>query len=333
MKKQNFDSSNLLVFIYKKRKPILIITTLGIIISIIVSLIITPKYESTVILFPAKSSSVSQTLLTQGRSNNNLLELGGENEVEQLMQILKSQKIKNKIISKYNLFKHYEINPSTKYPKTTLFNRYKKNIKIKRTEFMSIKINVLDKDPKIAANIANDIANLIDTAMREMKIDRAREAMNIVKKRYQSQEKELDSLDAKLKKIRMLGINNYESQARAYNEAYSLAIAEGKVNGAKKLKEKMKLLSKYGGTYVRLRDEIYRANRRKTELEQKYNEAKIDAKLNMPNKFIVDRATISEKKAYPIRWLIVVISALSTFIFSILTLLIIDSVKTLRFKD
>ena len=208
-----------------------------------------------------------------------------------------------------------------------------KSIKIERTEFMSIKISALDKDPKFAADIANDIANLIDTVMHDMKRARATEALKIVEKRYISQKHELDSLDAKLSEIRMLGINNYESQARAFNEAYSLALSEGRLKGAKQLENKMKLLSKYGGTYVRLRDEIYRANRRKTELEQKYNQAKIDANLDMPNKFIVDNASIPEKKAYPIRWLIVVVSTLSTFIFSILLLLIIDSIKTVRFKD
>ena len=84
--KTNFsnDSLDLLVFLYKKRLPIIIITVLGAVASIIVSLMITPMFKSTVIMFPASSASISKSLLSNNVKDN-MMAFGDEEETEQLL--------------------------------------------------------------------------------------------------------------------------------------------------------------------------------------------------------------------------------------------------------
>jgi len=323
----NFDSSNLIVFIFKKWKPIFAITAIGAIIAIIASLVITPKFKSTVIMFPATSGSISKGLLTESNTTKDLMVFGEEEEVEQMMQILLSDEIRDRVIKKYDLYGHYEIDPNGAYPRTKLQQEYNNNVSIERTKFMSIKIEVLDKDPQLAADMANDIAALVDTVMNNMKRERALEALAIVKNEYDHLDSIINTLEVQFKEIREKGINNYESQAEVYNDAYAVAIAENRMAGARKLEEKLKVLSEYGGVYVKIRDRLYMANKRFGEIREKYELAQVDATQSLHHTYIVESAQIAEKKSYPVRWLIVVVSTFGAFIFSILLLLIIDSYK------
>ena len=53
---------------------------------------------------------------------------GQEEEDEQLLQILQSDYITNKVIKKYDLMKHYDISPNDAYPYTKLAKEFAKNI-------------------------------------------------------------------------------------------------------------------------------------------------------------------------------------------------------------
>lgn len=67
---EDFDSTSFIIFLYKWRKPLVIITLAAMIISIVVSspLFITPKFKSTVILYPVSTSSISKALLSENAS-------------------------------------------------------------------------------------------------------------------------------------------------------------------------------------------------------------------------------------------------------------------------
>ena len=97
-----FDSFDLIKYLYNKRKPLIIITVIGAIVSIIVSLIIEPKFQSTAIIFPAQYSSASSIILGQNFSREHVLKFGEEEEVERMLQILRSSLISDEIIRKYD---------------------------------------------------------------------------------------------------------------------------------------------------------------------------------------------------------------------------------------
>jgi len=325
LQEQTFDSNNLIVFILKRWKSIFAITAVGAVISIIASLVIVPKFKSTVIMFPATSGSISKALLTESTSNKDLLVFGEEEEVEQMMQVLLSEELKELVIDRFSLYEHYEIDSSTSYPRTKMQKLYDENVKISRTRFMSIQIDVLDRDPVLAADLANGIAAYVDTMMNNIKQKRAKKALEIVEREYYHLNKQVEEYERQFREIRQKGINNYESQSEVYNDAYAVALAAGKTSGAKILEEKLQILSEYGGEYVKVRDRYYMANKRFGVVSQQYDLAKVDAEEVLPHTYIVESGKVAEKKAYPIRWLIVVVSTMSTFIFSVLLLLIIDA--------
>ena len=325
--KNIFSSSNLLVFVYKKKWSLLIVCVLALIISSVVSLMIPSKFKSTVILFPASSSSISQALITESQQKKDILKFGEEEEVEQLMQMLQSTEIRNRIVEKYDLFNHYGIDLNSSHPYSSLYRTYDSNVKISRTEYMSIRIDVYDEDPEIAALIANDISALVDSSYAKIQKVRAQRAYDIVLFEFESQQAKLKQIQDSLLSLSRMGVIEVTSQTEMYSEQYAIALASGNFRAVKELEKKLEILATYGSIHTILKEQMYEEVKQLAVIEAKYRESKIDLEQTLPNKYVVDAAEKAERKSYPIRWLIVSVSVLSTFLFSLILLLILDQVK------
>jgi capsular polysaccharide biosynthesis protein len=332
LKNNDFNSANFILFLYKRRKLLLIIGLVAIGASALFSFFITPKYRATVIMFPTSTNSISKALMTDNYGGKqDILEFGAEEQAEQLLQILNSNKIRARIIQKYNLIEHYDIKPDSKFKNTLLFNEYESNISFRRTEFMAVEIEVLDKDPQMAADIANDIAALLDSTKNTMQKERAIKGFKIVETEYNKLKTETKEMEDSLTELRKMGVNDYETQAEAYNTQLAIALSHNNSTGARALEEKIKTLSEFGGAYVSLRDALEYEKKQLSELKTKYEEAKVDAEQELPCKFIVNSAYKAEKKSYPIRWLIVVVSTLSALLLAVLAIVVVENIKKKKF--
>jgi len=326
-----FHSLDLLAYMLKKRNVLIIITSVAVVASAIVSLIITPRFKSSMIFFPTTTSSVSKALISNNVFlNQDVLMFGDEEDAEQMLQILHSDDIKNRLIEKYDLFNHYDIPANSKMRWTILDNTMKSNISFRKTEYMSIEITVLDEDPEYAKNICEDIGNFLDSTITNMRKETAYEAFKIVEKEYLTLQSEINQIEDSLKTIRNLGLYDYQSQSQALNEAYVKAMTEGKTELANKITSELKVLADYGAIYLSLSEFLTRENERLSLLKAKYVEAKVDAENQLPHKFIVTNAYVPEVKAYPRRTIIVIVSTLSAFIMGLLSLLLIEYIKKLR---
>lgn len=327
----DFDSTNLIAFLFKWRKTFLLIGIASIVLSSIASYMITPKYKSTVVMFPAQTSSIAKALISENNSGKeDILKFGEEEDAEQMLQMLNSDDIRGEICKKFDLLKHYDIDEDDKFKYTNLFKEYESNIKFDRTELMSVEITVMDKDPKMAANIANEISNLLDSMKTKIQRDRALEGLKIVAKSYWNLKAEIKAIQDSLGVLRDLGVNDYETQASVFNEQYAIALAKGNKSGVKELEEKLKILAKHGGAYITLSQNHEEQIKQLTEVKRKYEEAKIDAEQNLPSKFIVNKAFEAEKKSYPIRWIIVAVSFVSTMLFALILLIILENFKKVK---
>lgn len=324
----DFSSTDLLIYMWEKRVPLVLISFLAAVASIFISFTITPKFRSTVVMFPTTSTSISKNLLADnftGRSS--LYEIGEEQQAEQLMQVLHSEQIRDRIIEKYNLMEHYEIDPDSKFPMTQLYAEYSSNIKFKLTQYLSVVVDVMDKDPQLAADIANDIAAQVDTVFNNMLKQRAVDAFRLVEKEYYLVRETMNELSDSIDKIRELGINHYETQSERYHEALGRAITEGNTRAQNILQSKLDTLSKYGGIYASTRDQLVYAISHHARLKQRYQEAKLEAEQNLPHKFIVDSAYKAEKKAYPKKSIIVIISTIAAFLLTLITLIVVENIR------
>lgn len=330
----SFNSQDLLYKIYSYRKPLIIITSLGFIVSLIVSLFITPLYKSNVIVFPAPSTSISQSLITTINSYKKESVFGEVEEVEQILQVLHSDELRSRIIKKYDLWKHYKIDSANqKYPLDKMLKKYKSRINFKRTEYMAVEIEVFDSSPDTSAMIANDICLLIDTVMNRMEKERAIEAFEIVKYEYDSKVAQLNTLEDSLKFIMSRGVFDFESQSEVVNKAYADAIVSGNTRGASELKKQLDTLAKYGSAYISLRDFLLYEKEQLSLLNGRYKEAKVDAEQILTHFYVVNKAFKSDKKAKPKRSIIVIVSTLSTFALAFVLLIFVELLRDLRKKE
>ncbi len=281
-------------FIFKHKWPIITITVIAAIASIIISLVITPKFKSSVIFYPKTQVAASHALTTSELidPDDHIMNFGDEEATEQLIQTLYSEDIRFKIIDKFDLMHHYQIDAAGEYPMTKLHEEYSDNIRFKRTEYMAVEIEVMDTDPQIAADIANTIAALLDSTLNKMQNDVAVEILKVVKKEYNLLQSDIQEIEGKIKKVH-----------HASPE------------------------------YISLSQQLVNENKRLSQLNAKLAEARVNANQQLPRKFMVTRAYPAEKKSYPVRWVICAVSTISAFLFAVLLMLFIERYKDLlKFK-
>lgn len=323
-----FDSNSFIPFVKKWKNTIITTSALAFVISLIFSLFITDKYKSSVILFPSTTSSLSRALLdNKSYKEKDYLEFGEEAEAEQMIQILSSDEIKHHIIEKFDLMNHYRIDPSEKFKVTKLNKMYDSNIKFYRTKFLSVKIEVLDQDAQYAADIANEIALMLDSVKNKILKKVAKQGYEIVKRTYEELRQEMKLMEDTLDYLRGKGIQDYEKQVEVYSDQYGAALVKNNARAAEILNKKLENLSEFGGKYLALSEQMEYERERLSDLRKVYQEAKVNAEAVIDQKFVVNHAVPSERPSYPIRWLIVVVSTLSTFLFTLIVLILIDPKK------
>ncbi len=332
---EGFDSSNFISFLVQWRRTFFIVALVSALLAVIFSssLFITPLFKSQVVLIPTSTNAISKALLsTNYAAKEDILEFGEDEQIEQMLQILNSNIIRDSIINKYHLMKHYEIDENDKFRFTELYHEFESNFHFKRTENSAVRIIVYDKDAQMAADMANEIAALYDVVKNDMKRVRANKAFKIVEQEYFKLKNEIALKEDSLTELRKLGVHDYESQSEMINQQLAMEIAAGKKENIRRLQEMLDILAKYGGPYVSLRDALEHDKKQLSEIRAKYEEAKVDAEQDLPQKFIVNTAYKAEQKSLPIRWLIVVISTFGALFLSVLTIITLEKMEKIQLK-
>jgi len=329
MKNKKMDSSqnqsyDLISFLWKNKMPLIIVGLISLLSSSIISFMIEEKFESTAALYPTKTSSVS--ISRNISEDQSISKFGEDEEAEQMLQILESSSVRIKVTEKFNLLEHYDIDLNSKFKNTKLKEEYLENINFKRNNNGAVLITVLDKNPDTAALIANEITSLFDNIKNDMIHERAREDFIIKKNKLKKITSQIQDLKDTLSKLSLLGVVS--------NDSYR-ALTEGFVNAKdskikKSFKEKMDMTEKYGSVLMSLQIKFQLFSERHHTLEISYEQALTNVNSNISHKFIVEKAYPLEKKAYPIRLLIVIMSTFSSILFAIAVILTNNKIALLK---
>ncbi|MBR6272534.1 MAG: hypothetical protein IKR29_03080 [Bacteroidales bacterium] len=325
--KDAFNSKSFFWMLAGYRKSVLIILVAAALLAVLFSspLFITPLYKSTVILYPTSSNSISKVLIsTTYQSNKDILEIGESEQTEQMLQVLNSNRIRDKVIDRYQLLDHYGIDINSKYPYTRLNKLYDSRIKFRRTEYNAVRITVMDTDPALAAQMANDIAELFDTVMNAMQKEVAVKAFKLVEEEYNSLCGEMAALEDSLNTLRKLGVFDYESQVEMLSQQLAVELGRSNDKGVSNIQKQLDILAQYGGAYYAINEKLDHDRLQLSLVKSKYEEAKVDATQDIPHKFVVTSAFQAEHKTYPIRWIIVTVTVVATFLLLLLLIALFD---------
>ena len=301
----NFNNLSLVQLVLKWKWHIIIITVAAALCGAIFSssMFITPLYKSVAVAYPANISPYSD-----------------ESETEQMLEIINSSSIMDSIVEKYNLWEDYKINKADKFAKTYMINEYRSKIKIGKTPYEAVSITVMDKDPFVACNIAKDILNFYDQKVHDLHTQKVGEVVAMYERQLNEKQRNIDSLKDRLTTISTeFGVTDYSSQAREVTRGY--------LSGSAKATELKNNLEAYGAEAVDLRTKI--------EAEANtYVSTKVDYEQNLRFYYsdltysnIVTEPFPADKKAFPVRWVVVALSALGAMLLSIVVIFIIENRK------
>ncbi len=322
---QNFNSGELVAFLWSKRKALIIITALSLVASIVVSVMMTPYYMSRAVVFPTKSNSVD----FNSNSRNSVVEFGDEADAERLLQVLISPEIRDSLTKKFDLYTHYEIDSNEAHAKFEFQKAYEGNIKFDRTRYNSINIDVYDTDPQIAADIANDIVRLVDTVMNKMIRQRAIGPMYAVQAEVALIRQEMGDYSDRLRSLSDSGVVSKDERGSMYTD-YLEALKVGKNDVAMEIKRKIDATQAYASDYDIYSNLSEFSSLRYSNILDVNDQAHQFAHTDIQQTIRHSMAEVPDKKAKPKRAIIVLFATFSTLIFAIFILLGLEKLKELR---
>jgi len=287
---------------------LLIIALLATILSIFFSgpLFIKPKYKSYCTIYPS-----------------NLINYSNETVTEQMLQIFKSDDIRDSVIKKLYLIKHYDIDTLKPHYNTYLHREWDANVSIHKTEYESVEIEVMDIDPVIACRIINEMVTTFNLKVRSLMREKTNEVVTMLKHQLDIKKLERDTLELKLNLLRKdYNILDFNSQVKEATRGYVSPNSKNQ-NAANMLKS----LVMKGGEYEIINDQFESASKTYLTIKIDYENALKDLTKELTYTNIINKAIPADKKCYPVRWLIVLISILSSWVLSLLIIIYIEKYK------
>ena len=325
--KSNLDSSHLILFVYNRLRIFIAVGLVAAIVSSVVSLLMEEKFQSSVVMFATTQSSIGQQFFEETNSGD-ILSYGETEDAERLLQLLNSNLVRGKIIKSHNLAEHYDIDVTKSGGKTLLQKEYKSNVSASLTRYGSIQVAVMDKDPQLAKEIANHLVQLTDSLANKLRNERAQLAFALAQQSYEKAVKEIQTAEDKLGELHSQGIYNFEAQVEGLTIQYGTAIANNNLKGARTIQNDLDRISKLANEYNELANFLEPAYEQLAILKKRFDLLKVDAETHLPSSLVVDMAEAADKKSYPVRWLIVVVSVFSSLAFTLIALLVLDSIKS-----
>lgn len=203
-------SRSIFAFLWRRRWLLMISSLIGAIVAYTATLFMQPKYESSVTLYAANTNSAAKIINDQ--------EFGWDVDSDRLIQVLKSNRIRDSIVKKFSLVQYYKIDTNLRDWHHRLNERYRGNVDFNRTVYMSVKIVVRDKDPGLAARIANELAQLADKVRADIVKKNVYRAMKARKENYYEKLAHVNKLTDSLIRFKALnagrGVEKLQSKFR-----------------------------------------------------------------------------------------------------------------------
>jgi len=315
--------------IIKWKKVFIIVTIITALVTGTIVFLMPKQYKSTAVLFAARQFSVSKLVIEANAGNQeDYMQIGDEDDCEKLMQILNSDALKIKVADAFDLWKRWKIRDTT-FSYHYLRLKWDDMVSIKRTEFNSVKVEVYDYTANGAAQIANGITQYCDSVKFDMSREVTSKVLKIVKDEYENTLERMKVLEDSLQALRNMGVLHYKEQVKAYSKSYAKAIEKNDVSAMKRLEGKLDTLTKYGGAYQIMHDNLERYGAKYPDIKAKYDEALVNYSTVLPVKFVVEKAKPNEYKARPKRLIILSLAVIANNVLALLFLLFKERFKSL----
>jgi uncharacterized protein involved in exopolysaccharide biosynthesis len=273
------------------------------------SAFIEPKFKSTAVVYPV-----------------NIVPYSNESATEQLLQLFQSADVKNKIIEKFDLANHYGLGDSSKEPNSKLILEFNDNVSVSKTEFESVNIEILDKDPVKACAMVSEMIAETNLKCRQLQREKSQEMLAMYAKQLDIKKTEIDTLKSQISKLR---VENNIIDIWAQTKEATRGLIASKGGEASRITGK---IQEVGAELTALNVKLDAALNYYTKIKATYDDITGDLNKELTYTNVVTKPFVADTKSYPIRWIIVLSSVLASLFLGFIIISVTEGKKK-KFKQ
>jgi capsule polysaccharide export protein KpsE/RkpR len=268
--------------------------------------IMRPRYKSTAVVFPVNLGSYSE-----------------ESRTDQLLQLLESNSIRDSLIRRFDLGRVYEVDTAEKGGRFALYNEFKERVEVEKTKYESVRIDVLDEEPVRARDLVVGMLDQVNLLARRLQREKSAEVLAIAEREMAEARHRLDSVGARLDTLRRrTGLLSYEAQTNEVTRGYMRILSSGGSAAARdEARSLLRSLGERGGEFRSLSDLAGAYLAQFIDRQVQYERARTDMNKELTYTNVVVYPEVSDKKVWPVRWLVVLISVASASLLCFVLLL------------
>ena len=235
---------------------IIAITILAAIGAVIMTLfVMKPYYQSFALVYPTNQSMGDRNALFGNDAvDAESYYYGSKHDANRIITIATASNLVQYIINKYNIAEHYEF-AGKKYAASNTTEEFMKNYTVYKTDKDAIRINLIDTDPELAAEIVNEVVATIENETTRPIEANKKQLAELFATKKKEKEAELKALETELLALKTKS-NEYDLLKSTYDNAqadyYEIA----------KLSEQYDLAAKQSMAGIEIIEHAYPAERK-----------------------------------------------------------------------
>jgi len=367
---------DVLLILTKWKKTFLISTAIFVVVAVLLGLLAEKQYRATAIILPQEenmdlvSSYMKGMQSFRSQMKGNIFSPASDLE-NVLIAILKSRKLQLEVIQKFDLAAIYKLKKNNYFIEDVL-NAFTLHVKWPISDEGMLFIEVLDSDPKRAANIANYITVVLNDIYMNLSVETARNRRIFLEERLKIIKTDLASCEDSFTQFQIKnGVIDLDKQsgvtvdAAAAVEARMLA-AELNLNIAKKIylpenqsikemelnfselkKQRdyfvnnrhsdlllpMKTVPKLGAQFIRLKRDLKIQEMLFELVIQQFEAAKLEEAKKTPQLQMLEQATPPQKREKPKRSLMVIFAFCASIVFNFVLINLLEIFKRMQLEN
>ncbi len=327
-----------------------------------ISLLLSNYYESTTTFY---ANSIDQAKPGQifGTSTRDIEFYGDDRDNDRLLTIAESNDLKDYMIQTFDLYKHYDIDPSKEKAAFNVRQKFNKYYTVIKTKRDAIELSIEDTDKELAAKMVNAAREKIDELAVKIVKDQLQNIQSSLEKNIEEKSNQLNVLGDSILALRTrYGVYSTETQGESF--ATQILTAESQLAGATAKLNALKATGAPRDTLSRIRANIagYKSQvttlkqsiqgfnqgqsqvlvleRRQKDMSNKLGEEGVqlnqlitayNSKISAIN--LIEAGAVPIIKSRPKRSLIVISAVFITAIFSFIGVLLFESYKDVDWKS
>jgi len=348
--------------VFKRKKQIFRLCAIAGIGAIVISLFLPNYYESTSTFYAASSDVTLPGSVGPDLKVRSLF--GIEEDMEKIMTCASSTELVDFLISEFDLFNHYDINPDAKKAKSKVRKNLKGNMTLIKTKYEAIELSIEDKDPEIAAKMVNTAVSKVNAIAQNLTKSTQAKQIENKKKAITEQQKSIKELGDTLSVLsQKYGIYNVVAQSESISEAltgvsgkltltkaklaqlketryakrdtifYLQAQQKGLVEQKNYLESTLQKFNEGSAEVSSLTKAMNTAIEQRSEDQERLKQLQAAYSSDAPMVLVLEKGEIPDIKSRPKRSILVIGAVLATFILSVLFAILMDAYHDINWKE